>query len=201
MTGSSNDPGTRPAVQAAYFFKEMAYGADLGDYIMAARGQRGLERLGWLVRRMEPKDRGGDSPDASASIAAEAATADDDVEDDAVLPPAVTDRLPGLDEVCRLVGATPVVGLLEAIEAGLLPVPDDDVDDEDVEEDDALLPTATDGLISLDEVCRLVGLTMFEVDEAIEAGRFPLPDGYVSARPYWERETIGWWVERGGNLK
>ncbi len=76
----------------------------------------------------------------------------------------------------------------------------DDDSDEDVEADDAWDDASADRPLPIEEVVRLVGITAEELDEAIEAGRFPLPDGYISLRPYWERETIGWWVKRGKTL-
>jgi hypothetical protein len=76
----------------------------------------------------------------------------------------------------------------------------DDLADEDVEADDEWGTAPADRPLAIEEVVRLVGVTADELDEAIEAGRFPLPDGHISARPYWERETIGWWVKRGKTL-
>jgi hypothetical protein len=48
------------------------------------------------------------------------------------------------------------------------------------------------------EAAWLVGTTVRELEEALEAGRFPAPDGYGSARPYWQRATIDQWTQRGG---
>jgi hypothetical protein len=72
-----------------------------------------------------------------------------------------------------------------------------DLTDEEVEADSA---EPAGHLLGTIDVCRLVGLTEPELDDAIEAGRFPLPDGYVSLQPYWERDAIGWWVKRGRAL-
>jgi hypothetical protein len=58
----------------------------------------------------------------------------------------------------------------------------------------------SDRPLNLVEVARLVDLSVDEVDAAVEAGRFPLPDGYISGRAYWDRDTIGWWVKRGKSL-
>jgi hypothetical protein len=153
MSRPSTDRGSRPAVQAGFYFQQMAYGGALGDYITAGRAQRELERLGWLIRRLEPRDLGddGESNDAGPALSA-----------DAVL--------------------------------------DDALDNEDVEADEADGTDPEDHPLGVAGVSRLVGLNEDELDEAIEAGRFPLPDGYVSLRPYWERETIGWWVKRGRAL-
>jgi hypothetical protein len=69
--------------------------------------------------------------------------------------------------------------------------------DEHAEADAAERDTPADHPLGVAEVRRLVGATERELDEAIESGRFPLPDGHVSLRPYWQRDTIAWWVERG----
>jgi hypothetical protein len=150
MSRPSADRGSRPEVQAGFYFQQMAYGGAVGDYIIAGRAQRQLERLGWLIRRMEPchRDDDGESIEVAPALSAE-------------------------------------------------PVADDVRGDEEMEAD-GIEPA--DHPLGVVEVCRLVGLTDDELDEAIEAGRFPLPDGYVSLRPYWERDTIGWWVKRGRAL-
>jgi hypothetical protein len=147
MSRSSKAAGPAPEVRSGLLFQEMDHAQELGDYIAAGRAQRKLERLGWLIRRIEPKDEGDDRP---------------------------------------------AVDVPEPTEAD-----GEDLADEDVEADEDRNVAAADRPLGLGEVVRLVGVTLVDLEEAIELGRFPLPDGYISARPYWERGTIGWWVKRG----
>ncbi len=151
MMKSSKGPGAEPEVPSGFWFQQMDSGQQSGDYIAAGQAQLELERLGWLIRRMPPRDRG-----------------------------------EGLQDVAR-----PVDADADA---------ETDFEEENVEADSDGDDSRTGRPLGIADVVRLVGLTDDELDEAIDAGRFPLPDGYFSGRPYWDRDTIGWWIKRGTSL-
>jgi hypothetical protein len=76
MSKSSRAAGSRPEVRSGLLFQEMDYAQRLGNYIAAGRAQRGLERLGWLIRRLEPRDLGDERPAGEVPVGAETATAE-----------------------------------------------------------------------------------------------------------------------------
>jgi predicted DNA-binding transcriptional regulator AlpA len=47
-------------------------------------------------------------------------------------------------------------------------------------------------------VCTWVGFSSRTLDRMRSNGSFPEPDGYVNRCPYWRRETVQYWLDRGG---
>ena len=150
MTKPSQGPGAKPEVPSGFWFQQMDYGQQSGDFIAAGQAQLQLECLGWLIRRMPPRDRGQGLEGTETPVADTAAQ--------------------------------------------------DDLEDDDVEAETERGASRSDCPLGIADVVRLVGLDDDELEEAIDSGRFPLPDAYFSGRPYWDRDTIGWWIKRGRDL-